>query len=102
MVQFSQDLEQLSVLQGPEFGFVGPRYMDFDDDGTLVVADQDAHRALRIDTQTGKVLGAIGTGIPGMGPNMLDDPEGVAIRGGEYFISDSDNNRIVKYVVALY
>ena len=34
-------------------------------------------------------------------PGVADDPEGVAIRGANYYFSDSDNNRIVKYVVAL-
>ena len=43
----------------------------------------------------------IGTGVPGRGPNQLDDPEGVVQRGSTYFFSDSDNNRIVKYVVAI-
>ncbi|MFT6223688.1 MAG: hypothetical protein ACJA1F_001533, partial [Paracoccaceae bacterium] len=30
---------------------------------------------------------------------VLDDPEGVAVRGNAYYFADSDNNRIVKYVV---
>ena len=101
LVQFSAYLDQLRVLEGPQFGFVGPRYMDFDDDGLLYVADQDAHRVLKIALISNEVLGVIGTGVPGDGPNMLDDPEGVAVRGSEYFFSDSDNNRIVKYVVVL-
>ena len=39
--------------------------------------------------------------MPGEGPGLLDDPEGVANRGAEFFFADSDNNRIVKYIVAL-
>lgn len=101
LVQFSPELEQLRVLSGPQFGFVGPRYLDFDADGTLYVADQDAHRVLKIDPLTSEVLGIIGSGTPGLGPNLLDDPEGVAVRGTEFFFADSDNNRIVKYVVVL-
>lgn len=101
LVQFSPDLARLRVIEGPQYGFAGPRYMDIDADGTLVVADQDAHRVLKIDPVTGGLLGVIGTGLPGEGPNLLDDPEGVAIRGSEYFFSDSDNNRIVKYIVVL-
>jgi DNA-binding beta-propeller fold protein YncE len=101
LVQFNQDLEQLRVLSGPKFGFVGPRYLDIDEDGVLFVADQDAHRIVKIDPLAGEVLGVIGSGSPGLGPNLFDDPEGVAIRGSEYFFSDSDNNRIVKYVVVL-
>lgn len=101
LVQFSQDLEQIKVISGPQYGFIGPRYMDIDPDGVLIVADQDAHRVLKIDALSGEVLGVIGTGVPGEGPNLLDDPEGVAIRGSEYFFADSDNNRVVKYVVVL-
>lgn len=101
LIQFSSDLDQIHVVSGPQYGFVGPRYLDVDPGGYLVVADQDAHRVLRIDPLSGSVIGVIGTGTPGEGPNLLDDPEGVAVRGSEYFFSDSDNNRIVKYVVAL-
>lgn len=101
LVQFTPDLTELRVLDGPQYGFVGPRYLDVEPDGILVVADQDAHRVLRIDPVFGEVLGVIGTGLPGLGPGRLDDPEGVAIRGAEYFFADSDNNRIVKYVVVM-
>jgi DNA-binding beta-propeller fold protein YncE len=99
LVQFSPDLEQLAVLEGPEFGFVGPRYLDVDDFGRLIVADQDAHRVLLIDPVARKVLGVIGDGKPGFGVGVLNDPEGVAVRGNAYYFADSDNNRIVKYVV---
>lgn len=101
LIRFTPDLEMIGEVSGVEYGFVGPRYMDIEPDGTLVVADQDAHRVLRIDPVSGAILGVIGTGTPGEGPNLLDDPEGVAVRGAEYFFADSDNNRIVKYVVAL-
>jgi DNA-binding beta-propeller fold protein YncE len=101
LVQFSEDLEQLRVIDGPQYRFAGPRYLDFDDFGRLVVADQDAHRVLLIDPVSDRLLGAIGTGLPGDGLNELDDPEGVAVRGNSYYFSDSDNNRIVKYVVIL-
>jgi DNA-binding beta-propeller fold protein YncE len=101
LVHFNADLEQLGTIEVPQYGFRGPRYMDIDPDGTLIVADQDAHRILRIDPFSGDLLGVIGTGVPGEGPNVLDDPEGVAVRGSEFFFSDSDNNRVVKYVVIL-
>ena len=101
LVQFDQDLKQLRTLEGGQFGFIGPRYLDIDEDGLLYVADQDAHRVLKIDPAANAVMGVIGSGKPGQGPNLLDDPEGVAIRGNEFFFSDSDNNRIVKYIVVL-
>ncbi len=101
LVRFTPDLEQVQTIEGPQYGFVGPRYMDIDDFGRLVVADQDAHRALLIDPVSGDLLGVIGDGTPGLGPYKLDDPEGVAVRGNAYYFADSDNNRIVKYVVVM-
>jgi len=104
LVRYSPDLARLQVIEGPEFGFAGPRYLDVDSFGRLVVADQDAHRILMIDPdgESGAALvGVLGSGGPGKGPNQFDDPEGVAIRGNEYFISDSDNKRVVKYTVAI-
>lgn len=102
VIQFDQQLQVQEVLNHPEFGFIGPRYMDIDDFGRLVVADQDAHRVLMIDPsqpEGSRVIGVIGDGTPGMGPGKFDDPEGVAIRGNSYFFADSDNNRIVRYSV---
>ncbi|WP_102106889.1 NHL repeat-containing protein [Oceaniglobus roseus] len=104
VVRYSADLRRELVLEGPEFGFAGPRYLDVTPDGRLVVADQDAHRVLLIepDAPEGlRLVGVLGTGAPGLGANLFDDPEGVAFQGGRYFISDSDNNRIVRYVVLL-
>lgn len=101
LVQYTPELDKIRVMDDAKYGFVGPRYLDFDPSGMLVVADQDAHRVLKINPITGAILGIIGSGSPGLGPNLLDDPEGVAIRGSEYYFADSDNNRIVKYIVAL-
>ena len=104
LVRYSQDLERLQVIDADKFGLVGPRYMDFTETGLLVVADQDMHRILLIDPEGpdgGTLLGVLGDGTPGIGPNKFDDPEGVAVSGNRYFISDSDNNRIVRYSVVL-
>lgn len=104
LVKYSQELELLQVLSHPKFGFIGPRYMDIDQFGRLVVADQDAHRILLIDPDGpdgGTLLGVLGTGVAGKGPNEFDDPEGVAVDGNRYFFADSDNNRVVRYTVVL-
>lgn len=104
LVRYSPELERLQVVEGPAFGFIGPRYLDIDGFGRLVVADQDAHRVLMIDPDAdggAALVGVLGSGRPGIGANLFDDPEGVAIRGNDYFISDSDNNRVVKYTVAI-
>lgn len=104
LVRYSQNLERLQVIDADKFGLVGPRYMDFTETGLLVVADQDVHRIFLIDPEGpdgGTLLGVLGDGRPGIGPNKFDDPEGVAVSGNHYFISDSDNNRIVRYSVFL-
>ncbi|MGI9388865.1 MAG: Vgb family protein [Boseongicola sp.] len=104
LVRYSQDLKQLQILDAAKFGFAGPRYLDVTDAGYLAIADQDAHRILLIDPkgpEGGTLLGVLGDGVPGIGPNKFDDPEGVAVDGNRYFISDSDNNRIVRYSVVL-
>lgn len=104
LVRYSPDLEVLQVLNSPKFGFIGPRYLDVTEFGHLVVADQDAHRILLIDPKGpdgGTLLGVLGNGIPGLGPNKFDDPEGVTVDGNRFFFSDSDNNRIVRYSVVL-
>lgn len=104
LVKYSPDLVQLQVINGPEFGFAGPRYMDVDDFGYLIVADQDAHRILKIDpdgAEGRQLIGVLGDGLPGLGPNKFDDPEGVVVRGSRFYFADSDNNRIVRYSVIL-
>ncbi|WP_417680083.1 NHL repeat-containing protein [Roseibium sp.] len=102
LVKFSPDLKELQVLDQPKFGFLAPRYLDIDALGRLVVADSDAQRVLLIDPDGqdgGTLLGVLGDGSPGAGANKFANPEGVAIRGNDYYISDSGNNRIVRYTV---
>lgn len=104
LVKFSPDLTLLQSLDHERFAFAGPRYLAIDDFGRLIVADQDAHRILLIDPDGedgGTLLGALGDGIPGLGPNKFDDPEGVAVEGSTYYFSDSDNNRIVRYTLVV-
>ncbi|MGI9400947.1 MAG: NHL repeat-containing protein [Rhizobiaceae bacterium] len=102
LVKYSPDLQQQMIIDDPKFGFVGPRYLDVDSFGRLIVADQDAHRILLIDPDGpdgGTLLGVLGDGSPGMGPNKFDDPEGVHVEGNRFYFSDSDNNRIVRYSI---
>ena len=104
LVRYSQELELMQVIDVDKFYLAGPRYLDVTETGLLVVADQDAHRILLIDPEGpegGTLLGVLGDGRPGIGPGKFDDPEGVAVSGNHYFISDSDNNRIVRYSVFL-
>jgi hypothetical protein len=104
LVKYTQDLDQLMILDGPEFGFLGPRYLDLTEFGELIVADQDAHRILKINPaapEGARRIGVLGDGLPGIGAMKFDDPEGVVARGNRYWFADSDNNRIVRYSVVI-
>ncbi len=104
LVQYSPDLKELQVLDHEKYGFIGARYLDVDRYGRLVVADQDGHRVMMINPKApdgGRLIGVLGNGLPGLGPNLFDDPEGVAVKDNRYYISDSDNNRIVRYIVVI-
>jgi hypothetical protein len=46
-----------------------------------------------------KLLATLGTGQAGKKANQLNKPEGVAIRGRDVWISDTYNNRILRYRV---
>lgn len=104
LVKYSAELKQQMVIDDPKYGFVGPRYLDVDTFGRLIVADQDAHRILMIDpngADGGTLIGVLGDGQPGLGPNKFDDPEGVFVDGNRFYFSDSDNNRIVRYSIVI-
>lgn len=97
LVLYSPTLEVLAVLDGPEYGWSGPRYLDIDAAGNLVVADKNSHRVKKI-APDGRMTGVIGAGA-GLGPNRFRTPEGVEIRGETLYFSDSGNDRIVRYRV---
>ncbi|MEM7269420.1 MAG: hypothetical protein AAF401_09215 [Pseudomonadota bacterium] len=104
LVRYSKDLEYRQTLDGAKFGFISPQYMDVDPWGRLIVADEDTHQIFLIDPdgpEGGTLLGVLGDGVPGNGPNKFNEPEGVLADAGRYFFADSGNNRIVRYVVVL-
>ena len=96
LVRLTPELEIQETLKGNPYNFSGPRYLDVAPDGTLVVADKYTH-SVKIIAPGGKLLGVIGDGSSGKGPNKFRTPEGVELHDGIVWISDSGNNRIVKY-----
>ena len=99
MVRMSPDLETKTVLKGAPYDFSGPRYLDVAPDGTLVVADKYSH-SVKVIAEDGTLLGVIGDGDSGKGPQKFRTPEGVELRGDTAWIADSGNDRIVKYRIA--
>ena len=96
MILMSPKLERLKVLEGNAYKFSGPRYQDMTADGNLVVADKNSH-TVKVISPTGEMIKVLGTGKAGKGPDIFTTPEGVVIRDQNLWISDSGNNRIVRY-----
>ena len=92
----SESLEVISELSGPPFNFDGVRYLDVLPDGTLVAADKHTH-SVKIVDPGGRLLATLGGGRPGRGEGLLRTPEGVDSAGDILWLSDSGNNRVVKY-----
>ncbi len=95
MVLLSPDLKIKKILQGPPYNFSGPRYQDTMPDGTLIVADKNTH-SIKIIGPGGALLQVLGNG-PGKGSGKFRTPEGIELKGQTLWISDSGNDRIVKY-----
>ena len=94
----SPKLELRRELGRKKYAFDGVRYMDLLDDGTLIAADKNNH-VIKFIAPDGQLLRVLGSGQPGRGPNTFTTPEGVEVRGKTLWLSDSGNNRIVKYVL---
>ena len=92
----SPDLAIKRELKGPPYNFNGVRYQDVLDDGTIIAADKYSHQ-VKVISADGKLLLVLGNGVAGKGANRFRTPEGVETRDDIVWISDSGNNRIVKY-----
>lgn len=94
----SPELKVLRELSRQTYDFDGVRYLDLLEDGTLIAADKNNHQIKFIGTD-GKLLLVLGSGRPEKGPGKFTTPEGVEIRGNTLWLSDSGNNRVVKYSI---
>ena len=96
LLLLSPDLDIKRELKGNPYNFNGVRYMDVMADGTLIVGDKDNDQ-IKIISSDGKLLKVVGSGQGGRGPGEFRTPEGVEIRGETVWVSDSGNDRVVKY-----
>ena len=66
-------------------------------DGALYVADSYNHKIRRVDLKTREVTTWLGTGKSGseLSPLELSEPAGLAISGGQMYVADTNNHRIV-------
>lgn len=96
MVRLNDKLEITKILAGGAYDFNGPRYMDFDADGRMYVADKYANR-IKVIAPNGKLISILGKTTSGKGEGVFNQPEGVEIRGNDIWFSDTYNDRVVRY-----
>lgn len=95
MIRVTEALEVLEILDAPEFRWNGPRYQDMDPAGNLIVADKYSHQIKRV-SPIGRLSGLLGAEA-GKGPGLFRTPEGVEIDSSTLYLSDSGNDRVVRY-----
>ena len=96
MLLLSPDLEVKRELKGPPYHFNGVRYQDVLADGTLIAADKNNHQ-VKVIAPDGGLIAVLGSGEPAKGEGQFRTPEGIEVMGETLWISDSGNDRIVKY-----
>lgn len=96
MLLLTPELEVIKELSQKEYDFNGVRYQDVLRDGTLIVADKNNHQ-VKIIASDGRLLYTHGNGKPGIGEDRFTTPEGVEIDKSTIWISDSGNDRIIRF-----
>jgi len=99
LLLLSPDLEIKAELGGKKYDFDGVRYMDLTAQGMIIAADKNNHSVKFIDA-SGDLLLTLGDGSRGKGANRFTTPEGVELRGSTLWLSDSGNDRIVRYRIS--
>ena len=94
----SPELVIKDVLTRDKYHFRGVRYLDTMQDGTLIAADKDTHSVKFIGVD-GALRLQLGSGKAARGDYALTTPEGVEVLGNRVWISDSGNDRIVRYLL---
>lgn len=96
MLLLSAELDVKQEWRGDPYQFNGVRYQDVLPDGTVIAADKNNH-VVKIIAADGTLLLVLGSGKPEKGPEKFTTPEGVETRGDTLWLSDSGNDRVVKY-----
>lgn len=89
---FDKDLRHKASF-GKALGLNAPKYLDIDGE-RIWLADEYNHRILLLD-RGHRLLGVLGTGSRGRGPNAFYKPEAVMARGNLIWVIDTYNDRIV-------
>ena len=99
MLLLSSELDIKGELSGKRYNFNGVRYQDVLSDGTLIVADKNNHQVKFIGID-GRLLLVLGEKKRGKGRGKFTTPEGIEVKDSTLWISDSGNDRIVKYEIS--
>jgi len=99
LLLLSPDLEIKAELGGKKYDFDGVRYMDLTAQGMIIAADKNNH-SVKFINASGDLLLTLGDGSRGKGANRFTTPEGVELRGSTLWLSDSGNDRIVRYRIS--
>jgi len=94
----SPELDIKDVLTREKYHFRGVRYLDTMEDGTLVAADKNTHSVKFIGVD-GVLRLQLGSGKAARGDYEFTTPEGVEVLGNRVWISDSGNDRIVRFLL---
>ncbi len=96
MLLLTPELEIIKELGQSEYDFNGVRYQDVLPDGTLIVADKYNHQVKFVSPE-GQLVYVHGNGSAGKGEDQFTTPEGVEIRDSSVWISDSGNDRVIRF-----
>ncbi|MFP6756101.1 MAG: NHL repeat-containing protein [Alphaproteobacteria bacterium] len=99
MLLLSSELDIKGELSGKRYNFNGVRYQDVLSDGTLIVADKNNHQVKFIGID-GRLLLVLGEKKRGKGWGKFTTPEGIEVKDSTLWISDSGNDRVVKYEIS--
>jgi 6-phosphogluconolactonase (cycloisomerase 2 family) len=94
----SPELLVKDELTREKYGFRGVCYLDLLADGTLIAADKYTHSVKFIGAD-GTLRLQLGNGKASRGDYSFTTPEGIEVRGQHIWISDSGNDRIVRYLL---
>ncbi len=96
LLLLTPDLKVKETLTRKKYDFDGVRYLDLTTNGMIVAADKNNH-VVKFIAPDRTLVHVLGDGQPSRGDYQLRTPEGVEIRGSTLWISDSGNDRVIKY-----
>ena len=83
----------ISQIQSSNRDFREPHDIVLSADGSLLFVADKYSNSIKLISPEGELVQVLGGGKSG----IFDRPEGVEIRGGDLWFSDTYNNRIVRY-----